>query len=114
MDQNNLVYNDCRDNYNVNIFVIDRSIMRDKERFGRYYRTSGKPEIELYAFYDSTVTVKNDAVIVLTDINESFNDALFAHELAHYWWDRLCLNEQWQQDSEHFARQYEYYYRERR
>ena len=114
MDENNITYKDCRYDYNINIFVLDRSIMYDTQRFGRYYRTKGRPEVELWAYYDSTVEVKNNSIILLTDVDSSFNDALFAHELAHYWWDRTCLKEQWQGSSEQFARQYEKYYRAKR
>jgi len=114
MDAKGIRYNDCRHTYNINIYVLDRSIMNDTVRFGNYFNYRGKPATPLWAYYDSTIEVEDDSAILVTDISENLNEEIFAHELAHYWWDRLCLANQWPNDTEHFARQYEVFYRERR
>ena len=114
MDEKNMSHEDCRQNYNINIFVLDRSIMYDTGRFSSYFNYKGRSDTILWAYYDTTAEVRANSAILLTDVDSRRNDSIFAHELAHYWWDRMCLGRQWPDNTEHFANQYERYYRERR
>lgn len=105
---------DCRDDYNLHIFVVDKSVLYTPSRFEAYFKQTGNPYNTLWAYYDSTAEIEKNSIILLANIEGQDNDSLFAHEMAHYWWDRLCLGTKFSGGSERFARDYQSYYERNR
>jgi hypothetical protein len=110
----NISSRDCRRDYNLNIFILGTEILFDSERFRAFFVEKNRPSSVLYGYYDSTVEIEKNSVILLTNVGRSRNDSVFAHELAHYWWDRLCIANHWQYSSENFALRFQDYYEDRR
>ena len=111
---------DCKQNYNLNVFIVSNTTMFDDNRFDSYLNKQGKSPSEraIYAFYDPTPRVAGDSNVVLSPIGNDRQDYLsIQHELAHFWFDRLCLAKHYSGTSEDYALEYEkhaikYYYPE--
>ena len=106
---------DCKDNsYNINIFIVNNSIMRDRERFARGLRLSPQ-EVphEVWGFYDSTSFILNNSAIITGQIAMQYKDNTLHHETAHYWWDRLCVKNSWNGTTENFAMEYQRFYEDK-
>ena len=106
---------ECRgSDYNLNILVVSRSVLQNKDRFRNFYQAYfGTEDLDgrvLYGYYDSTKEVPNNSTILVTDITPWLNEEVLAHELAHYWWDRLCLVSNFNISSEQFAQEFQSYY----
>jgi hypothetical protein len=105
---------ECRGRkYNIIIMLVSRIVLEDKARFQEFYRMKYGEDRKgptLLGFYDSTPAIENNSSIILTDVGPYLNGQIFAHELAHYWWDRLCLPNQISGSSESFAQAFEAYY----
>lgn len=96
---------DCRSNYNLGIFIIPNNIMYDKARFRDVYKMNSVPTMNfIYGYYDPTFEVDRNSTIVVSLLTRKDNAKLLAHELSHYWWDRLCLSNSFS-SSETFAHQ---------
>jgi len=107
-------YRDCRENYNIHIFVVDRSVLYDRGRFSDYFVESGIKSTVLWGYYDSTLEIEKNSVLLVANINSDINDALLAHEMSHYWWDRMCIARYWPSDTEDFADAFQEYYEAQR
>lgn len=107
-------YKECREDYNLHIFIVDKSVLYTPSRFGKYWASTGNPHNTLWAYYDSTLEIEKNSIILLANIYGENNDALFAHEMSHYWYDRLCLGTQLSGGSEKFAQSYQSYYERNR
>ena len=106
---------ECRGtSYNLNIIVVSKKVLQDKVRFRGFYQayfgTANLDGRVLYGYYDSTKEVPNNSTILVTDITPWLNEEVLAHELAHYWWDRLCLVSNFNISSEQFAQEFQSYY----
>ena len=109
---------DCRGpSYNLNIFIVKRDVLQSNERFRDFYiKRFGKPKIDghtLYGYYDSTPQIKNHSTILLTNVTPYINKEVLAHELAHYWWDRLCLANSFSYTAESFAQEFDLFFMRR-
>ncbi len=83
---------DCRMDYNLNLFVVPASMLMSRARFQSIYTANHIPDSQhLLGYYDPTLAVDRNSMIVLSDTTPAGNRSLLAHELTHYWWDRLCL-----------------------
>jgi len=117
---NNISYRDCRSDYNLNLFILNTSVMFDSERFEKFFADRNLSSSVIYGYYDSTLEIEKNSVMLLTNVSENKNDSIFAHEMAHYWWDRLCVANHWQTNypifnsSENFALRFQSYYEDRR
>jgi len=110
-----IVIADCRGKgYNLIITVVSKDILQDDVRFRNFYRMKyGVERLEgrtLYGYYDSTPEVANNSSILVTDVGRSLNEEVLAHELAHYWWDRMCIGAKVSGTSEAFAQAFDEYY----
>ena len=106
---------ECRGyEYNLIIFVVSKSILQDNNRFRNFFMTASPGHSmeghTLYGYYDSTLEIKNDSTILVTDVGGQLNEEVLAHELSHYWWDRLCVASKIKQDPEEFSREFQNYY----
>ena len=111
----NITYRPCRGyEYNLIIAVVSKAVLQDDDRFRSFYRSKygvdAFPNHTLYGYYDSTPEVKYNSSMILTDISPSWNEEVFAHEMAHYWWDRLCVQPHYRGTSEQFATEFQHYY----
>jgi hypothetical protein len=109
----NIPTNDCRDNYNINMFVMNNDILFDPARYDSYFKKPHNKSWGAYGFYDSTLERERDSAILVTDVNAYQNNITMSHELGHYWWDRLCLGRHWTGSPENFARSFHSYYESR-
>ena len=103
-------YNDCREDYNIHIFVLNRSVFYETDRFGTYFETNNIRPTAILGWYDSTLEISKNSVIFISHISAESNDGLLAHELTHYWWDRMCLASHVRTDTETFADAFQLYY----
>jgi hypothetical protein len=87
----------CRgDAYNLNVFIIDGDLLFDRRRFTHVYNApdiATEPGAYVYAFYDSTPEIDENSAIILGHGNSDSFAGTAVHELAHYWWDRMCLRD---------------------
>lgn len=85
----------CRsDSYNLNVFMVDALVLEDRSRFRHMYddpRMHVLPGHVIFGYYDPTPEIVNESLIVLGVGSVDAFAALGAHELGHYWWDRMCL-----------------------
>ena len=106
---------DCRGSrYNLIVTVVSKDILQDDVRFKEFYKTKfGVEKLvgrTLYGYYDSTPEVANNSSILITDMGAYLNEEVLAHELAHYWWDRMCIGAKVSGTSEAFAQAFDSYY----
>lgn len=105
-----LASSDCRGSYDVNIYVISNEKMWEEDRFYSYrLRTNLGSERRIYGFYDSTLEIPKNNVLIITNVDERENLLTLQHELAHYWFDRLCVKSNYKESSEIYALTYEEY-----
>ena len=101
---------DCRSNYNLNIFIVSNETMWEEDRFYSFrLRTNMGGERLIYGFYDSTLETPRENVLILTNIDSYENLVTTQHELSHYWFDRLCVQSGYSGSSESYALKYEAY-----
>jgi hypothetical protein len=105
---------DCRPDYNLNFFIISSNEMLKEDRFAPFFRANNLRPSLVYAFYDTTPAVYADSAIILTNFSQSQNKASVSHELAHYWWDRLCIANHYDLSGEAFALEFEAYFKRNR
>ena len=103
-------YEDCREDYNIHIFVVNKSVFSEPERFKAFFKKYNLQQTSLLGYYDSTLEIERNSVILVSDVSSYSNNALLAHELSHYWWDRMCLGSYFKNGSESFADQFQDYY----
>lgn len=96
---------ECKPSGNVEIFEVDVTILNDVNRFGNWK----DPADTVWGLYDSIMFQPNDSAIMITDHGSETNNLIFAHELAHYWFDRFCWDRYWTLDSEAFAKEAQSY-----
>ena len=113
--KNGIAVSECRGyKYNLIVSVVSKHILQDKNRFRGFYKMKfGTEKVAgrtLYGYYDSTPEVVYNSSILLADMGPRLNEAVIIHELAHYWWDRLCIASHTSGTSEDFAQAFEAYY----
>lgn len=102
---------DCRGTlYNLIIIIVDRSILSDPARFRGHLKTPYPRGQTLYGYYSSTPRIERNSTILVTDIGRHINEEVLAHEMAHYWWDRLCITSHVKGSSEQFAQEFDDYF----
>ena len=106
---------DCRGSkYNLIVTVVSNGVLQDNVRFRNFYKTKfGVEKLAgrtLYGYYDSTPEIQNNSSILITDVGAKLNKEVLAHELAHYWWDRMCVGAKVSGTSEAFAQAFDQYY----
>ncbi len=116
--QRGLRIRDCRGTvYNLIIIVVDKSILGDQRRFPDFYPENvggaGLYGQTLYGYYSSTPQIELNSTILVTDVSSYLNEEVLAHEMSHYWWDRLCIAAQVSETSEAFARAFDDYFMKR-
>ena len=79
----------CKNSNLLEIYEVTTPVLNDSRRFGTWQSYS--PGVnEIWALYDARGYNSGVSSIVLTK-QYGWDDINFAHELSHYWQDRLCL-----------------------
>jgi len=99
---------ECISDRKLDIYNVSFDILND----GRFPEWSNQSPFGIWALYDPRVN-SDKSSIMITDQGDSRNDIILSHELAHYWYDRLCWNKE-MPDAEAFAMEFEKFYIERR
>lgn len=103
--------NECRRNSNLEIYQVSMDVLNNPNRFFQWQ--AGNPNTStIWALYDARVPDSNVSSIMLTS-HSGWDHVNFAHELSHYWYDRLCLGSQYNYQIEPFAERFQEYYKAR-
>ena len=113
MDYRDLPNADCRVGFNVNLFIIARAQMAERARFLEFKRRFDMLDYVIFAMYDPTPEVVGDSAIILSALDDTPADSDLVHEFAHYWYDRVCGHASFGEESESFAKRFEYYVQDR-
>ena len=103
---------DCQVGFNVNLFIIARAQMAEKARFLEFKRRFDMLDYAIFAFYDTTPEIAGNSAILLSAFDDTPSDADLVHEFAHYWYDRVCGQTSFGEESESFAKRFEDYVRD--
>jgi hypothetical protein len=106
------VGSECRTT-DLNLHQLSMEVLNDRGRFNEWPEQNGLPQEttqSIWALYDPLFEDPAVASIYLTD-HGSQNVSSLAHELSHYWFDRLCIYRQWTEGTEAFAVEFERWYR---
>lgn len=101
----------CASITDLDIFVLTEDTMFYSNLFDKYLSRSRPGHDTVYAFYDSTPESPNSATIIISNTNYRDNFFYLQHELAHYWWDSLCIGARYRGSTESYASYFEEYLR---
>jgi len=108
-------YKECRTPRKLNIYHIAPETLLDPRRFNQFpkeNRSTRKSGHVLWALFDPKERNSETSAIYLTD-KETFNQELLAHEISHYWYERMCIYRVTTYDTESFAQRFQKYYMQR-
>lgn len=106
---NGLPFNDCKKIYNIDIYMVNYSVLNDRNRFNQWQGFSPNSNKRIRGLYAPRVQEANVSAIVLTPQGKD-TSTVIAHEMAHYWYDRFCWDQNWNGGTENFARRFEALY----
>lgn len=93
----NIPKNDCRTLDILEIYTVDDHVLNDRNRFNKYSYVG-----EIWALFDYRPEEQRKTSIILT-YHHYYNSSLLKHELAHYWFYRLCMDYSTKVDPEEFS-----------
>ena len=102
---------DCAGNQVIEFFIIPYSVLNDRSRFSEwpYENGPGSSSSNIVALFSPRRGERNIDAMLFT--NDSFNrDHYVAHEIAHYWYERLCWSSKTTTRTEPLAMDFESYY----
>jgi hypothetical protein len=114
------VYNkspECVPNHNLEVYDVDWKVLNDSSIFNGEFAPSNIGKFGIQGLYDPRTKEVEVASITLTgrtkagvvrEVKQRNN--LIGHEMAHYWYDRLCFNRDWNGTVEDFALEFEKFY----
>ena len=100
----------------LDIYYINSKTLGDSRRFNQVpsgNRSTYNPKESLWALYDPLPKDLETSAIYITDRLNN-NEVMLAHEISHYWYDRLCISVKNSIDTESFAKEFERYYERNR
>lgn len=101
-----LSHTECVPLNNLEFYKVNMEILNDKKRFSKW---SNQGAGQIWGLYDPRLDEVGVASIMLTEHGD-WNKITLAHELSHYWYDRLCWNKNWSKSDEQFALDFEKYF----
>jgi hypothetical protein len=113
LNENNTAHSDCHPELELNLYHVNSSVLNDHARFrewGPANNIQDRASFTLWALYDPMKYSRTESSIFLTDHGAWANEILLAHEMAHYWYDRLCIALSFPYGTEAFAKRFEKYY----
>ena len=113
LNKTNIVHSDCHPELELNIYHVNSSVLNDHDRFrewGPANNIQDRASFTLWALYDPMKYSRTESSIFLTDHGAWANEILLAHEMAHYWYDRLCIALSFPYGTEAFAKRFESHY----
>ena len=91
---------ECRHLPQLDVFQVPEWLLADRTRFTH----DVPPEIVLWGLYDPIIEQHGRAAILVIDHeDQEYVETMLAHELAHYWVDRLCWGRTLGDGEEDFA-----------
>ncbi len=79
---------ECRSVPRLDIYQVPEWLLADRDRF---FPDEIPPDVVLWGVYDPLYGEAGRAAILVIDHkNPEYVETMLAHELAHYWADRLC------------------------
>jgi hypothetical protein len=109
INQMSIKFYDCKDDLDIHLIQLTGQTLNKSDRFGSWKRLNGSNLEVIYGLYDPTVDVYRNSIIIFSPINTS--DYVIVHEMAHYWYDRFCLYEHSEMQTEYFAKSVENNYK---
>jgi hypothetical protein len=83
-----LEFKECRSLEQLDIYQVPEWLLADRTRFSL---DEIPPEVVLWGVYDPLYGQAGEsAILVIDHKNPEYVETMLAHELAHYWVDRLC------------------------
>ena len=113
LDAKSIVYSDCLPGMNIDIYHISSTTLNDHSRFNEWgpaNNVQDRNTFTLWALYDPMQYERYNSSIFITDHGAWANEILLAHEVSHYWYDRMCLALVYSSGTEVFAQQFESFY----
>ena len=110
-DLHKIPLNECIAKDHLEIFQISQQTLNDHTRFDGWQPQNDDASI-IWGLYDPRLGQKIFASIMISDHGPKENPLIFAHELSHYWYDRFCWNQYWNNSDEQFALDFEKFYLE--
>ena len=108
IDTLGLIDRTCRGNLNLEVYEIDTATLNDHTLFTRWQ--AANPSVQsIWALYDPRTEEVNVSSLMITH-HGNWDRLNVAHEMAHYWFDRLCMRSQYNQSTEDFAKSFETYF----
>jgi hypothetical protein len=111
---------ECTPKKNLEVYDVDWSVLNNNVRFAGVHAPTNLSSVGIQGLYDPRISDYGVSSITITGHNKNSIDRakidkeiLIAHEVAHYWYDRLCFNEKWDGSVEGFAIKFEAYYLKR-
>jgi len=99
---------ECRGKTGLEIYKVEMDFLNDPARFDGWKLI--QPNVDrIWGLYLPFGGQINAGTIFLTDQGREINFSTLGHELAHYWYDRLCWNAAWKGNTEDFAEAFEVY-----
>ncbi len=98
---------ECSNDLKLEIYEVGMKILNDKTRFSKYQNMGN---LSAWGLYDPRPFQPSISTMILTNHGDRWNKVTIAHELSHYWFDRLCWNRLWEKSPEDFAMDFEKYY----
>lgn len=97
LKEKDITYVQCRPKPSLEIFITKKITLNDKNRFPQF------KDKKIVGLYDPVVEEPFFAAIVVSEQDSySFSETVI-HEVAHYWYDRLCLDRYSKYGTEQFA-----------
>ena len=90
----------------LEIYKINMALLNDSYRFSKWANQSTDL---IWGLYDPRIEETGVASIMLTEHGSYWDTIVLAHELSHYWYDRLSWKKIWSKDDEQFALDFEKY-----
>lgn len=97
----------CQEKVLLEIYEVQYNHLNDYNRYNEW-RTEGTEFMTIWGLYDMRWREPSYSAITITN-QFKYTEIVLAHEMAHYWADRLCLD-QYGVKGEAFARGFEKFY----
>lgn len=116
LNNEDIQYFDCKPQLMIQLYTVPVSSLNDG-RFTAWQKQSiGESLIThtVFGIYEPNTGIRNlSAILIATKQSAKDTKILIAHEISHYWYDRLCLNILSKYRTEEFARKFEGFFREK-
>jgi hypothetical protein len=108
---NNLPISDCMGNQVLEFYIVPYSVLNDRSRFFKWVVEAGPGSESSNIVAHYSPRREESLVDSITITPDSVNkDYVMAHEISHYWYERLCWSRHSSMSTEPFAVDFEKYF----